>query len=224
MYTIPVYCLYIVYKYLGMTPSGLWYNCSIVIIFYFPCISLFYSFVCSSHLCILSYMNNMIYACSLSWLMELSLLIKNLNLNLIQHLYIFLLVPLLSQPAWASAIFLYPETCTLMEEEVNRMIEVMERQFSACRPTCQCIIDIYVTWKCIIPFAFCVGYNLSALFRNFNAFSSSPCLEYWIAREIHRSLSSLLPSILFSSIEVTERQSMWLAKEYFSNVAENLRF
>ena len=38
-----------------------WYNCSIVIIlfyfFYFPCISLFYSFVCSSHLCILSYMH-----------------------------------------------------------------------------------------------------------------------------------------------------------------------
>ena len=33
------------------------YNCSIVIIFYFPCISLFYSFVCSSHLCILSYMH-----------------------------------------------------------------------------------------------------------------------------------------------------------------------
>ena len=51
---ISVYCLYIVYKYLGMTPSGT-YNCSIVIIFYFPCISLFYSFVCSSHLCILSY-------------------------------------------------------------------------------------------------------------------------------------------------------------------------
>ena len=47
--------------------DSLWYNCSIVIIiyilfflffifFYFPCISLFYSFVCSSHLCILSYM------------------------------------------------------------------------------------------------------------------------------------------------------------------------
>ena len=51
---IPVYCLYIVYKYLGMTPSA---NCSIVIIFYFPCISLFYSFVCSSHLYILSYMH-----------------------------------------------------------------------------------------------------------------------------------------------------------------------
>ena len=32
--------------------DSLWYNCSIVIIFYFPCISLFYSFVCSSHLCI----------------------------------------------------------------------------------------------------------------------------------------------------------------------------
>ena len=37
--------------------DSLWYNCSIVIIFYFPCISLFYSFVCSSHLCILSYMH-----------------------------------------------------------------------------------------------------------------------------------------------------------------------
>ena len=36
--------------------DSLWYNCSIVIIFYFPCIPLFYSFVCSSHLCILSYM------------------------------------------------------------------------------------------------------------------------------------------------------------------------
>jgi hypothetical protein len=35
---------------------------------------------------------------------------------LIQHLYIFLFAPLLSQPAWASAIFLYPETCTLLEE------------------------------------------------------------------------------------------------------------
>ena len=37
--------------------DSLWYNCSIVIIFYFPCISLFYSFVCSSHLYILSYMH-----------------------------------------------------------------------------------------------------------------------------------------------------------------------
>ena len=37
--------------------DSLWYNCSIVIIFYFPCISMFYSFVCSSHLYILSYMN-----------------------------------------------------------------------------------------------------------------------------------------------------------------------
>ena len=39
--------------------DSLWYNCSIVIIiyFFFPCISLFYSFVCSSHLCILSYMH-----------------------------------------------------------------------------------------------------------------------------------------------------------------------
>ena len=37
--------------------DSLWYNCSIVIIFYFPCISLFYSFVCSSHWCILSYMH-----------------------------------------------------------------------------------------------------------------------------------------------------------------------
>ena len=37
--------------------DSLWYNCSIVIIFYFPCISLFYSFVYSSHLCILSYMH-----------------------------------------------------------------------------------------------------------------------------------------------------------------------
>jgi hypothetical protein len=38
---------------------SLWYNCSIVIIFYFPCtcISLFYYFVCTSHLCILSYMH-----------------------------------------------------------------------------------------------------------------------------------------------------------------------
>ena len=52
---IPVYCLYIVYKYLGMTPFG-----TIVVLllfFYFPCISMFYSFVCSSHLCILSYMH-----------------------------------------------------------------------------------------------------------------------------------------------------------------------
>ena len=37
--------------------DSLWYNCSIVIIFYFPWISLFYSFVCSSHLCILSYIH-----------------------------------------------------------------------------------------------------------------------------------------------------------------------
>ena len=37
--------------------DSLWYNCSIVIIFYFPCISLFYSFVCSSHLYILSYIH-----------------------------------------------------------------------------------------------------------------------------------------------------------------------
>ena len=29
----------------------------ILLFFYFPCISLFYSFVCSSHLCILSYMH-----------------------------------------------------------------------------------------------------------------------------------------------------------------------
>ena len=35
-------------------------NCfspSYILFFYFPCISLFYSFVCSSHLCILSYMH-----------------------------------------------------------------------------------------------------------------------------------------------------------------------
>ena len=38
---------------------------------------------------------------------------------LIQHLYIFLFAPLLSQPAWASAIFLYPETCTLLEEDTQ---------------------------------------------------------------------------------------------------------
>jgi hypothetical protein len=40
---------------------------------------------------------------------------------LIKHLYIFFFffffAPLLSQPAWASAIFLYPEICTLLEEE-----------------------------------------------------------------------------------------------------------
>jgi hypothetical protein len=55
MYTSVLF-IYRLYKYVGMTPSGT-YNCSSVIIFYFPCISLFYSFVCSSHLCILSYMH-----------------------------------------------------------------------------------------------------------------------------------------------------------------------
>ena len=42
--------------------DSLWYNCSIVIFFFlffffFVLFSLFYSFVCSSHLCILSYMH-----------------------------------------------------------------------------------------------------------------------------------------------------------------------
>ena len=38
--------------------DSLWYNCSIVIIIFFIFLfSLFYSFVCSSHLCILSYMH-----------------------------------------------------------------------------------------------------------------------------------------------------------------------
>ena len=57
---IPVYCLYIhgvVYKYLGMTPSGTIVVLLLFFYLYFPCISLFYSFVCSSHLCILSYMH-----------------------------------------------------------------------------------------------------------------------------------------------------------------------
>ena len=52
---IPVYCLYIVYTYLGMTPPGT--TVVLLLFFYFPCISLFYSFVCSSYLCILSYMH-----------------------------------------------------------------------------------------------------------------------------------------------------------------------
>ena len=55
---ISVYCLYSL-QIFGY--DSLWYNCSIVIIiyiyFYLPCISLFYSFVCSSHLCINSYMH-----------------------------------------------------------------------------------------------------------------------------------------------------------------------
>jgi hypothetical protein len=56
---ISVYCLYIVYNYLGMTPSGTTVVLLLlyIYIFYLPCISLFYSFVCSSHLCILSYMH-----------------------------------------------------------------------------------------------------------------------------------------------------------------------
>ena len=53
--------MYIVYKYLGMTPTGTTVVLLLLYIFifflYFPCISLFYSFVCSSHLCILSYMH-----------------------------------------------------------------------------------------------------------------------------------------------------------------------
>ena len=54
---VNVYCLYtcIVYKYLGMTPSGT--TVVLLLFFYFPFISLFYSFVCSSHLCILSYIH-----------------------------------------------------------------------------------------------------------------------------------------------------------------------
>ena len=59
--------------------DSLWYNCSIVIIIYFsPCISLFYSFVCSSHICAF------FHTCM--FLMELSLLIKNLNLFLLKCL------------------------------------------------------------------------------------------------------------------------------------------
>ena len=50
-----MYCLYIVYKYLGMSPPGT--TVVLLLFFYFPCISLFYSFVCSSYLCILSYMH-----------------------------------------------------------------------------------------------------------------------------------------------------------------------
>jgi hypothetical protein len=43
---------------LGMTPSGTTVVLLLLYIFIFlPCISLFYSFVCSSHLCILSYMH-----------------------------------------------------------------------------------------------------------------------------------------------------------------------
>ena len=49
-----MYCLYSL-QIFGY--DSLWYNCSIVIIFYLPCISLFYSFVCSSHFCILLYMH-----------------------------------------------------------------------------------------------------------------------------------------------------------------------
>ena len=51
---IPVYCLYIhgvVYKYLGMTPSGT----TVVLLLFF--IFLVFPFVCSSHLCILSYLH-----------------------------------------------------------------------------------------------------------------------------------------------------------------------
>ena len=51
---ISVYCLYIVYKYLGMTPSGITVVLLLFFIFLvFPCFILFF---CSSHLCILSCM------------------------------------------------------------------------------------------------------------------------------------------------------------------------
>ena len=39
--------------------------------------------------------------------------LQNFNLAPV-HIYF---APLLSQPAWASAIILYPETCTVLEEE-----------------------------------------------------------------------------------------------------------
>ena len=66
---IPVYCSYIVYKYLGMTPSG---TIVVLLLFFiflvFPCfILLFVLVICAFfHICM--------------FLMELSLLIKNLNL------------------------------------------------------------------------------------------------------------------------------------------------
>ena len=75
---IPVYCLYIVYKYLGMTPSG---TIVVLLLFFiflvFPCfILLFVLVICAFfHICM--------------FLMGLSLLIKNLNLNLL-HLLPFL--------------------------------------------------------------------------------------------------------------------------------------
>ena len=70
---ISVYCLYIFYKYLGMTPSG---TIVVLLLFFiflvFPCfILLFVLVICAFfHICL--------------FLMELSLLIKNLNLNLKQ--------------------------------------------------------------------------------------------------------------------------------------------
>jgi hypothetical protein len=51
---------------------------------------------------------------------------------LIQHLYIFLFAPLLSQPAWASAIFLYPETCTLKVFIGRRYIDNCHKQKQGC--------------------------------------------------------------------------------------------
>jgi hypothetical protein len=66
---IPVYCLYIVYKYLGMTPSGTTVVLLLFFIFLvFPCIILLFVLVICAffHTC--------------TFLMELSLLIKNLNI------------------------------------------------------------------------------------------------------------------------------------------------
>jgi hypothetical protein len=59
MYMYTSECVLFIYMYSVQIfgYDSLWYNCSIVIIFYFPWISLFYSFVCSSHLCILSYIH-----------------------------------------------------------------------------------------------------------------------------------------------------------------------
>ena len=70
---ISVYCLYIVYKYLGMTPSGTTVVLLLFFIFLvFPCfILLFVLVICA-------------FFHTYMFLMELSLLIKNLNLNLKQ--------------------------------------------------------------------------------------------------------------------------------------------
>lgn len=93
-------CLYIVYKYLGMTPSG---TIVVLLLFFiflvFPCfILLFVLVICAFfHTCM--------------FLMELSLLIKNLNLCILSLFLISLLISGVSHGISCFCLSVFDGTC-----------------------------------------------------------------------------------------------------------------